>query len=427
MSGPKTSAYSISKALEKERRREEERRRKEEERLRQEELKKCQQLWRSIEQTRSQWSQLQQAIQQVRTKFPTEVIDVPLREIPEPATCTSTNLACYLESLQIAFRDGKTALQAATVQAEANTHMQQTLSELVGNTVETPRSAAELLGEMAAKTEREKSDIEQQKRSARIARLLKRLEQPPDVPLQTLLHELVIAVLKATDVQRAQALELELSMQIQRINAQQQAMRRHQEQAAALFATLPEPITSDEHQLSEQLRQAALGWIMLTDQMREQVSAWRDRIQAQADQRHAAAILKQGLEDLGYEVEEGFNTLFVEGGMIHFQKPSWGDYHVRLRVNTAQSQMNFNVVRAAGGGSAMPTREQRIRDQEIENEWCPDYYELMKKLGDLGIENQTVRELKAGSHPVQSVLDSSMKSHRGQRRAPAVRQSRSPD
>lgn len=50
---------------------------------------------------------------------------------------------------------------------------------------------------------------------------------------------------------------------------------------------------------------------------------------AEAD-RQAAIVLEQSLRDLGYAIEE---TLFVEGGVAHFQRPEWGDYFVRLRVD----------------------------------------------------------------------------------------------
>ena len=50
-----------------------------------------------------------------------------------------------------------------------------------------------------------------------------------------------------------------------------------------------------------------------------------------------ATIVAQSLKDLGYEVEDIPDTLFVEGGVVHFRRKGWGDYMIRMRVDAKKS------------------------------------------------------------------------------------------
>ena len=52
----------------------------------------------------------------------------------------------------------------------------------------------------------------------------------------------------------------------------------------------------------------------------------RQREEQNAARRYAQQVIGETLAELGYEVEPGFSTLFVEGGVAHIQKPEWGDY-----------------------------------------------------------------------------------------------------
>ncbi|MGE3550586.1 MAG: hypothetical protein AB7I29_11900 [Geobacter sp.] len=114
----------------------------------------------------------------------------------------------------------------------------------------------------------------------------------------------------------------------------------------------------------------------------------------------AGEMTATALEEMGYEVTGEFSTLFVEGGMVHFQKPGWDDYYVRLRVNPEEHYLNMNVVRI---GEPDSSHDRKARDKEMEEAWCTDYPELVSKLDDIGIENKHVRELPAGGIAVQAV------------------------
>lgn len=112
----------------------------------------------------------------------------------------------------------------------------------------------------------------------------------------------------------------------------------------------------------------------------------------------AARVLEQSLRDLGYEVEGIGETLFVEGGVAHFQKAGWNDYFVRLRVDAGRSTVNFNVVRAGQAGE-----DRRREDMLAEERWCAEFPRLKETLALRGIAIDVTRMLAAGEVPVQVV------------------------
>ena len=182
------------------------------------------------------------------------------------------------------------------------------------------------------------------------ARILARLERAPGETVPLALEQLARSIQLAPDLPRAEALASELRLQVQQANAAR---------AAALQAQ-----------------------------------------QQRLEQEAAALVLEQSLRDLGYDIEPIEQTLFVDGGMTHFRKPGWGDYFVRLRVDSQARSINFNVVRArASGEDAAPRRE----DVLAEDRWCSEFPRLMATLAARGLDLAVTRRLAAGELPVQQV------------------------
>ncbi len=113
-------------------------------------------------------------------------------------------------------------------------------------------------------------------------------------------------------------------------------------------------------------------------------------------------MIGETLAELGYDVEPGFATLFVEGGVAHIQKPDWGDYYVRLRVQPDAGDLNLNVVRVSEDRAAASNERVR-RDREMEEQWCAAHRELLQCLQERGIASRQTRALVAGELPVQTV------------------------
>lgn len=183
-----------------------------------------------------------------------------------------------------------------------------------------------------------------------VVRVLERLALTADEPLPPALDALGLAIVQAPTDERAAALATELRLQVQTHN-----MTR----AAA----------TEQKQLQEA----------------------------------AAPVLEQSLKDLGYAVEEIEETLFIEGGVAHFQRPEWGDYFIRLRLDPQRKAMNFNVVRAGAAGE-----DRRREDMLAEERWCSEFPRLFETLKARGIPINVTRLLQAGEAPVQEVAAASL-------------------
>lgn len=113
----------------------------------------------------------------------------------------------------------------------------------------------------------------------------------------------------------------------------------------------------------------------------------------------SAVVLEQTLKDLGYQVEAISDTLFVSGGVVHFRRPGWNDYQVRMRLNAGEKSANFNVVRAIDPGS----NERSVLDHIAEDRWCAEFPALLQALAARGLHLDVTRRLEAGELPVQLV------------------------
>jgi hypothetical protein len=113
----------------------------------------------------------------------------------------------------------------------------------------------------------------------------------------------------------------------------------------------------------------------------------------------SALVLEQTLKDLGYQVDGVIDTLFVEGGLVHFRRPGWGDYQVRLRLDAKAKSANFNIVRAIDAGN----NERSVLDHIAEDRWCSEFPALLQALAKRGLHLDVTRRLAAGELPVQLV------------------------
>jgi hypothetical protein len=198
-----------------------------------------------------------------------------------------------------------------------------------------------------------------------IERVLDRLDLDPGAPLPAALDTLAQQIAQAPTTERAEALATELRYQVQTHNA------------ARAAAALEKSALAARQQLEEA----------------------------------AAVVLEQSLKDLGYAVEEIEETLFVEGGVAHFQRPEWGDYFIRLRIDPKRQAMNFNVVRA--GRTGVAGEDLRHEDMRAEERWCSAFPRLFETLKARGIPINVTRLLQAGEAPVQVVDASSLPARRG--------------
>ncbi|HZX32155.1 MAG TPA: hypothetical protein VFF03_12455 [Rhodocyclaceae bacterium] len=138
---------------------------------------------------------------------------------------------------------------------------------------------------------------------------------------------------------------------------------------------------------------------LLASELRLKVQAHAEAVQRRLVQEATATIVEQSLKDLGYQVDEVGDTLFVEGGVVHFRRPGWGDYLVRMRIDAAAGTANFNVIRAVDAGN----NERSVLDHLAEDRWCAEFPALLRALEARGVRLAVTRRLAAGELPVQLV------------------------
>lgn len=239
-----------------------------------------------------------------------------------------------------------------------------------------------------------------------VARILARLELPTGEPVPERLEALARAVILAETPERAELLGNELRLQTRRYQQEEAARKKDRADAerwltlfaGADWAALPAPLT-------DRLAAVAAGLVPLDASERQELEAREAAFitEKQAlENRAAAQVLAASLEDLGYQVEGIDETLLVEGGIAHFQRPGWDDYYVRLRVNVARKTFNFNVVRAENPARESSTAQRR-EDFMADERWCAEFPRVMATLAARGLGLTVTRRIEAGELPVQVV------------------------
>lgn len=138
---------------------------------------------------------------------------------------------------------------------------------------------------------------------------------------------------------------------------------------------------------------------LLTMELRAQIQAHTASVQQRQVQEATATVVEQSLKDLGYQVEPITDTLFVDGGVLHFRRADWGNYMLRMRIDAQTQTANFNVIRAVTADN----NERSILDHLAEDRWCAEFPTLLKTLAARGVHLNVTRRLQAGELPVQMV------------------------
>jgi hypothetical protein len=168
----------------------------------------------------------------------------------------------------------------------------------------------------------------------------------------------------------------------------------------AHLGTLP----GDIAKLAEELDATAPGERreLLATELRGRIQQRVEAEQKRNVEEATSLVVEQSLRDLGYQVEDIGDTLFVEGGVVHFKRSGWGDYMVRMRVDPQTHSANFNVVRAVDKGIS-GENERSVMDHLAEDRWCAEFPALLKALEIQGVQLNVTRRLAAGELPVQLV------------------------
>jgi len=295
-----------------------------------------------------------QLAQEARNRHPSLTLAIP--DLPAPVSNPNDPAAVqsYIERVDSLIRQVEASVREQANRAASERGLQELMGVLSNAVGGEPRSAADLLNLYAAEVRalsRPAAD-KVMGRHATAERILGRLAGLAEGAVPPDLDALMRKLIEAESDERAEMFAMELRAQVQQFNAERER---------------------DENAAAENRKREIAG-----------------------------VLMAEVLSDLGYDVEPIAETLFVSGGVAHFQRAEWGDYYVRMRVDPATSSVNFNMVRTSASVDP-PDAAQRKRDEEMEAAWCTGIPKLLAELAARGIDTRKLRELDAGAVPVQVV------------------------
>jgi hypothetical protein len=103
-----------------------------------------------------------------------------------------------------------------------------------------------------------------------------------------------------------------------------------------------------------------------------------------------------GLAGLGYEVREGMETAWAEGGRLVVAKPGATDYGVELAGPGDASRLQMRMV----GAQRPAVPRSKERDVAQETIWCNEVGELLHSTALAGTEIVIERALPVGAQPL---------------------------
>ncbi|RFU41720.1 response regulator receiver protein, partial [Actinomadura logoneensis] len=115
------------------------------------------------------------------------------------------------------------------------------------------------------------------------------------------------------------------------------------------------------------------------------------REQAEAERRYVLSAVTRAFEDLGYEVQQSFETVTADDGSLVLSRGDWPDHSVRMRLD-GEAKLRAKMMRAT---PVLSENDRRV-DVEREQEWCDAFEEARERLRDAGIGSDVTWRLAPG-------------------------------
>jgi hypothetical protein len=125
-----------------------------------------------------------------------------------------------------------------------------------------------------------------------------------------------------------------------------------------------------------------------------------EALQAVAADARRRAVLR-GLASLGYEVNEGMATAWVQGGRVVFRKAANPGYGVELGGGTKSNRLQVRAVAFGSAGSARDVS----RDRDMETIWCSEFERLQSLVASSGGSIEIEHALPVGATPLKQIED----------------------
>ena len=192
----------------------------------------------------------------------------------------------------------------------------------------------------------------------------------------------------------------DMRVRVDQANAAETSRRRQAAEAARLLQPLVHAGETAQS-VREDLLQVVAGAAPLTDMLRERARQAAAELQQAADRRYVRDCVTESLAELGYAVDEGFQTAVARNGILQVTRSEWNTHGVRLALNEEKGELTAVVVRTREDGGWDAPRV----DTERESQWCAAQEKLKAILAakDIILDVRSLTE--PGSRPMHVVRD----------------------
>ncbi|SNR50888.1 response regulator receiver protein [Actinomadura mexicana] len=172
-----------------------------------------------------------------------------------------------------------------------------------------------------------------------------------------------------------------------------EAERRAVAEAARLLAGVATPADAEGvlQEVRLRIQEANRRTRERRDEERRRAAERDAAEQAEAERRYVLDSVTAAFEDMGYEVQAGFETLTAEDGTVTLTKGAWPDHSVRMRVDDA-AHVRASMVRERPAES----EDDRRLDVEREREWCEAFEAARERLAGAGVRSDVAWRLEPG-------------------------------
>lgn len=147
-------------------------------------------------------------------------------------------------------------------------------------------------------------------------------------------------------------------------------------------------------QLRGELAEVVGGRRELDPELRAEALAACEQVRAERENSYVRDALTRGLEQLGYDVDQGFDTFTAQGARLRLSRDQWPEHAVSVVVDG--ESVRTMVVRTESGEGDDAER----LDAEREEQWCADFDELREQLVGDGLRLDVQRLVPAGQRHV---------------------------
>lgn len=229
-------------------------------------------------------------------------------------------------------------------------------------------------------------------------RLMSRLSSEVSAADRGPLEELAAGIGAEEQPGRARTMLLELRLRVQRANDRAEEARVEADRRlAGTVEDLREKIRGlngeGVEEISAELDLVEQGRAPLDGGLPARVDAVAASATERSDREYVGEVMREELERLGYVVEEGFDSVFSEGGSTLLKKT--GEEELGVVVDVAGNGIDVEPVRIAAAGRRSAAEGAR-RDEELESGWCRDFQEIREGMAGRGVPLRVGRRFPVG-------------------------------